>query len=36
MNPRLHTPGRGYSIITTLRNEFDWEKTLSVKLFTPP
>ncbi len=29
-------PARGYSIITTLRKEFDCEKTLSVKLFTPP
>ena len=32
----LQTPGRGYSTITTLRKEFDWDSTLSAKLFTPP
>ena len=36
MNPMLHTPARGYWIITTLRNELLVENTLSAKLFTPP
>ncbi len=36
MKPMLHTPVRGYWIITTLRNELLCENTLSAKLFTPP
>ena len=34
--PMLQAPARGYSIITTLRKEFDCESTLSAKLLTPP
>src|SRR4029077_7128328 len=36
MKPMLQAPGRGYSIMTTLRKELDCENTLSVKLLTPP